>query len=420
MKEITAILLGAGDRGTIYARYGIDNPGKMKIVAVAEPIKEYRERIATWHNIPPEMCFDDYRPLLEKGKIADCAIIATQDNMHYNPTIRAIDLEYDILLEKPISPSLNECLDIAKKADERGVIFALCYVLRYTQFFRIIKKLIDDGKIGKLISIQYAEDISFWHFAHSFVRGNWRNSKESSPLILAKSCHDMDILNYLAGANPSQVFSFGDLTHFNGESAPLGSGTRCNDCSVRNSCSYDATRFYLKDKEEKDVLWPTITISPNRSLSARAEALRTGPYGKCVYRCDNDVVDNQICAIKYENGVTASFALSAFTKKMGRQIKIMGSHGEIVGYRSPTYGLKIKLNEFKDYITEEEVLDISPEDTSDYSGNKMLMDEFTDAVRMHNSKKRIPARNTIMSHVLAVASEKSRIENRVVNINEYK
>ena len=429
MREVTAIIIGAGDRGLGYAEFGVKNPGQMKIVGVAEPRKDRREKVAAWYNIPEDMCFDDYNPLLAKGKVADMAIIATQDNMHYDPTMRAIDLGYDILLEKPIAPTLDECIEIAKAADDKGVIFSLCYVLRYTQFYRKIKEIIDSGKIGRLINIQHIENIGFWHYVHAFVRGHWRNSEESCPMILAKCCHDMDILNYLVGANPAKVSSFGDLTYFKEENAPAGSTDRCTDnCELRDGCPYSAARLYLREENPENVGWPADVVTPDKTLEGRIKALETGRYGKCAWRSDNNVADNQVCVMNYENGVNVSFTASAFSRHISRETKVMGSHGEIVGHLGED-GAIIDLSEFKQFnfagavgaqAAKERVMSIRVEDMHGHGGGDMvLMKDFVDLVRDRDPALISAAKNTIMSHVLAFAAEKSRLENRVVNIDEY-
>ena len=195
-------------------------------------------------------------------------------------------------------------------ARKRGKVLSVCHVLRYTPFFSKIKELLDKGCIGRLISIQHNENVGYWHYAHSFVRGNWRNSEDSSPMILAKSCHDMDIMLWLAGADCRSISSYGSLTHFKSENAPEGAPYRCMDgCPVQNECPYYAPRLYLTENTS----WPTSVISADTGIEARTKALREGPYGRCVYRCDNNVVDHQVVAIEFKNDVTAVFTMSAFT-----------------------------------------------------------------------------------------------------------
>lgn len=424
MKEVTAILIGAGSRGTEYASYGVSHPGELKIVAVAEPVKERRNRVAEWYGISGDMQFDDYPELLAKGKIADCAVIATQDRMHFEPAMAAMELGYDILLEKPMSPSLDECIAMAKKAEEKGVLLSLCYVLRYTPMYRKIKELIDAVEIGRLIAIQHSENVGFWHQAHSFVRGNWRNSSSSCPMILAKSCHDMDILYYLVGAAPVSVASFGGLNWFKKESAPEDAAERCVDCKYSGKCPYDATGLYLGENTS----WPVDVITTDISYEGRVRALRTGPYGRCAYRCDNDVVDNQVSIITFANGVHVSFTMCAFTHDITRCTRVMGSHGEIIAEMDGAGEVKLYKFENAEFMNPDPknrpaCIDVpvnAGEDVFGHGGGDMIMmREFTAAVREHRSELLSSARDAVYSHIMAFAAEKGRLENRVVNISGY-
>lgn len=230
MKKITAALLGAGMRGEMaYASYALSHPDEIQFVAVAEPDRTKRERFRELHSIPEEMCFQGWEELLEKPRLADALLVCTQDSMHYEPSIKALKAGYHLLVEKPMSPNPLECIRMGELARERQRVFSVCHVLRYTPFFSTIKKLLAEGRIGKLVSIQHNENVGFWHQAHSFVRGNWGNSGKSSPMILAKCCHDMDILLWLVGAQCKRLSSFGSLMHFRKEEAPEGAPMRCLD-----------------------------------------------------------------------------------------------------------------------------------------------------------------------------------------------
>lgn len=433
MKEIKAILIGAGDRGEMYGTYAFEENSGMKLVAVAEPVEARRLRVQKAHNLPDDMVFESWEDVLKAGKLADLAIIATQDKMHFEPTMQAIELGYDILLEKPISPSLDECLKMAKAADEKGVLFTTCYVLRYTQMFKKMKEYIDAGKIGNLVNLQHIEGVGFWHMAHAFVRGHWQNSDESAPIILAKCCHDMDIMNFLVGSNPAKVQSFGSLNFFNEKNAPEGSTDYCiNGCAVRETCPYDSVRLYLKDGKREEAIWPCETVSPDdTSIAGRTNALKTTKWGKCVFKSDNNVMDNQIVNVQYENGVNASFTMSAFTKDIGRNIRALGTHGELVGVVGEQ-GMKLTYYDFTkfDFITEvnwdrlpaDVLMDVDLKDLHGHGGGDFaMMAEFLQAIRDKDTKPYVSAADTVMSHVLAFAAEKSRIEGRVVDItNEYK
>ena len=312
-------LIGAGQRGNIYAEYAYSNR-KAEISAIVEPNKERRTIAARHYNVKPEMVFDQINDFFALGKVCDAVIIASMDRDHYKEVIPALEIGYDILLEKPISPSPVECLKIQKKANELERKVIVCHVLRYTPFFSSIKDIIDSGELGKIVSIQHNENIGNFHMAHSFVRGNWRNSALSSPLIMQKSCHDMDILTWLTGSEAKTISSFGDLRFFKESNAPENSAERCLDCKVADRCRFDAKKAYLPIRGE----WPATVVGTDQTEEGLLENLKTSPYGRCVYRCDNDVCDNQVTLIQFKNGVTVTFNLSAFTNKMSRTLKIMG------------------------------------------------------------------------------------------------
>ncbi|MCK4848135.1 MAG: Gfo/Idh/MocA family oxidoreductase, partial [Candidatus Heimdallarchaeota archaeon] len=243
---ISAVLCGAGNRGKdVYGVYALQHPKDIVFVAVAEPNPVRRNEFATAHNIESQRCFESWEELLEQPKMADVAFITTQDQLHTQPTLKALEMGYHVLLEKPMAATLEECLLLTKKADECELELRIAHVLRYTPFFRKIKDLISTGRIGDVITIDLRENVSYYHYAHSFVRGNWNNLVKSSPMILAKSCHDMDILYWLVGVPVKYISSFGSLLHFRSENAPSGASGRCLGCPAATSCKYYAPRLYI-------------------------------------------------------------------------------------------------------------------------------------------------------------------------------
>ncbi len=291
----------------LYASY-IAKSGRADICAVAEPDAGRRNDAAKALGIPDSLCFESEDALWEKGKIADAAIIASMDRDHYRQVIRALELGYDLLLEKPISPDPAECVAIARKAKETGRKVVVCHVLRYTPFFSTLKEILDGGALGRVISVLHEENIGNFHMAHSFVRGNWSRSKESSPIIMQKSCHDMDILVWLTGSRASGISSVGRLNYFKPENAPAGGTERCCSCPVEKDCRYSAYKCYLPLMGA----WPATVLSGVQTEDALRDAIKDGPFGRCVYRAGNDVCDNQQTLIQFENGITASFSMSAF------------------------------------------------------------------------------------------------------------
>ncbi|MEE0928903.1 MAG: Gfo/Idh/MocA family oxidoreductase, partial [Acutalibacteraceae bacterium] len=293
MKKIKAILIGAGGRGTCYTSYMAKMPEMFQVVAVAEPIDSRRENIRKVHNIPEEMCFTDYKPLLELGKIVDLAIIATMDRDHFEPAMMAIDLKYDLLLEKPITPTPAECVKLTENAKKNNVRVVICTVLRYTQIFNHLKEIIDSGKLGEIMSINHEECVGNVHQSHSFVRGNWGNSERSSVMLLQKSCHDIDILQWLLGKKCLKVQSFGTLSYFVEKNAPAGAPNYCvQGCPAAETCPYNAIKLYYDDKDN-DWFRGAATREDNPTDEQVMKAISETLYGKCVYKCDNDVVDHQ-------------------------------------------------------------------------------------------------------------------------------
>ena len=326
MKQFTAIVIGAGLRGIAYTDGMKDMPNEFKVVGVAEPVEDRRNYIQEKHGIAPENVYDDWKGILSREKMADVAIIATMDRDHYAPTMAAIEKGYHILLEKPISPVPKECLEIAAAAEKKGVHIIVCHVLRFTPFFTTLKKAIDDGLIGKLHSIVHAEYVGNVHQSHSFVRGNWRSSTESSPMLLQKSCHDMDILQWLVGGECTKVQSFGDLSYFTPANRPEGAADRCIDCSVRETCPYNAVKLYPAES----AWFPcAATKKINPTQADIDDALANSRYGECVFLGKNDVVDHQVVNLQFDNDVTVSFTMTAFSTG-GRSIVLMGTGGQLI------------------------------------------------------------------------------------------
>lgn len=412
MKQVTAILIGAGARGQVYARYAQEHPEELRIVAVADPKADRRELVCHTYDIPDAQAFESWEKLLARPQMADAALICTLDDMHTEPTLAALNRGYHVLLEKPMSNSEEECKAIAAAASQAQRVLSICHVLRYTPFYRTIKRLIDDGEIGEVASLSQIENVGYWHHAHSFVRGNWRNSEKSSPMILQKSCHDMDIFVWLCGQRCVRVSSFGSLQYFNEAHAPKGAPERCTDgCPYNESCPYDAKKIYLSD----NVGWPTDMLTTDMSLEGRLKALKEGPYGRCVYRCDNDVVDRQVVALEFENGVVASFTMTAFTTDMARQLKVCGTKGQITADMNTNTVILHRFDEASPRIIELE----TPPQTNNYGhggGDYYLMRDFVRAVQNEGTANLSSAQVSLQSHLICFAAERSRIEKRVIEL----
>ncbi|UKS29292.1 Gfo/Idh/MocA family oxidoreductase [Paenibacillus sp. HWE-109] len=402
MQKVTAILLGAGNRGAqSYAPYALNYPHELDIIAVAEPDEERRAAFTAAHQIAAEHAFSDWEQLLAQPKLADIAIICTQDQMHYHPTLQALALGYHVLLEKPMSPSPEECVEMELMAKKHNRLLTICHVLRYTAFWTAMKRVIEDGKIGQIVNIQLNENVGNMHMAHSFVRGNWSNSDTSSPMILAKSCHDMDILSYIMDEPCEVVSSFGSLMHFTAENAPAGAPERCLDgCPAEATCQYYAPKYYLGTGRGWAGKFTTDT-----SLEGIIEALGTTPYGKCVYRSNNNVVDHQVVNMAFASGATAMFSMCGFTRDNTRILQIMGTKGDIRG--------NMEEHEFTihDFITNEKTtVRVEASHEGHNGGDAGIMRSFLREVRSYaGGESESSASVSVRSHLMAFAAEESRL-----------
>lgn len=418
---ITVAISGLGGRGKdTYAKCQHLFPERMKIVAIADIVPEKVEEVRREYHVAEEMCFESAEKMLEQEKLADVMFICTQDRQHYDHAMKALERGYDLLLEKPISPVLSQCREIEAAARKFGRKVVVCHVLRYTPFYQFLHETISSGKIGEIATIQAVENVGYWHQAHSFVRGNWRNSDLSSPMILQKSCHDMDILLWLSGKRCKYISSFGSLMHFRPENAPAGSAERCMDCTVREQCPYDAYKIYITREgtgvRHGNTGWPANIVVANPTEERMQEALKTSPYGRCVYHCDNDVVDHQVVNMEMEDGSSMSFTMSAFNNG-GRTIKIMGTRGEILG------DMNAKRVEITVFGQETEVVDISKL-SNDFSGhgggdNRLVLD-LLDMVEGKDGQALTSIEKSVESHYMALAAEYSRLHHgQVMDVAEF-
>ncbi len=413
----TAILLGAGQRGAdVYGSFALEFPSELRFVAVADINEVRRREFQQQHNIPDDMAFSTWEDLLKKEKLADAAFICTQDSMHYKPTKAAIKKGYHILLEKPMSNDAKECVRMGELSQKHQRILSVCHVLRYTPFFSKLKEIINSDKIGNVVSLQQIENVAYWHQAHSFVRGNWNNSKVSSPMILSKACHDMDIILWLVGSDCKKISSFGNLMHFKSQNAPGGAPERCLDgCIHKNDCAYYAPDLYIKsDSWESKVLRKVVNI--DTSDESLMEALRTGPYGRCVYHCDNDVVDHQVVNMEFKSGATASFTMCAFTCDTGRTLKIMGTKGQIsADLTSSEIVVQTFLNNTR------ETINLNVSDSGHSGGDFAIVRDFLNQLKIGSVDSGITsAKISVQSHLMSLAAEKSRLENTVIDLDIFK
>lgn len=323
---LTVAVLGFGGRGNVYTQNFAVNG--IKIKAVCDPDEKRRQLAAKF----TDSLYDDENAFFAAGKLADLLVIATMDSLHYRQVMRALDLGYDILLEKPIALDAQQCRDIEQKAKEKNCKVVVCHVLRYAPFFQKIKELISSGEYGRVMSLQMTESVGYYHFAHSYVRGNWRNKETSAPVILAKSCHDLDIIQWLVDSKCTKLSSFGSTSLFKEDCAPAGSTPRCRDCDCRDSCVFDCYKIYTNPEYERIAgLARHGHLGSRQEEIARALSEDGNLYGRCVYCCDNNVFDNQVVNMEFQNGAHAQFMLTAFTEVLSRSIRVCCEKGEIYG-----------------------------------------------------------------------------------------
>ena len=414
---VTVITLGAGGRGNVYGNYGIQFPKELDIVGVAEPISIRNERYTKKHNISEENRFDTWEHVFDRPKFADAVIISTPDNLHYGPCMKALEMGYDVLLEKPIAPSEKECLDILNLANKTGRIVAVCHVLRYAPYFIKLREMIQSGSVGKLISIQHLEPIEHIHMSHSYVRGNWHNSKETTPIILAKSCHDLDILRWMIGKPCKSIAAYGSLKWFKKENAPEGSTNRCSDgCAVEATCPYSALKIYNDPNG-----WSSVFDLPDDTSKHKEyilEQLKTTNYGRCVYKMENDQPDHYVTSMEFEDKITANFSMEAFTSYHGRRTRIMGSHGDITGDMTEfthTEFLTGKVTKWD--VTIDENKNSGYQGSGHGGGDWGLVTDWINAVKKQDPNlltSTIDA--SVESHIMGFMAEKSRETNQIIPI----
>lgn len=425
-KKITVALAGLGSRGKdTYAHAAEAYPEKMEITAIADINPQKVRMVAEKYHIPAERCYSSVEEMLKEDRLADVMFITTQDRQHVGHAIPALEKGYHILLEKPISPELEECREIVKVAKrcERKVV--VCHVLRYTPVYRKVKEILDSGVLGDIVNIVASENVGWYHMAHSFVRGNWRNSDLSSPMILQKCCHDMDLYLWLADKQCESLSSFGSTYLFKKENAPEGCAERCLDgCKVKDSCPYDAEAIYLDDQRigarNGNKCWPLDVVIEVPTPEAIEKALKSGPYGRCVYHCDNNVVDHQIINMNMTDGSTMSFAMSGLTADFARHAQFCGTKGEMK-VTMGSWDLDEDMIEVSVYGPEmkKEVIPAADlaEDFSGHGGGDLIMvEEFIDILlgNREESPSITSLEKSVESHYCALAAEQSRLQGGAV------
>ena len=418
-KVFTVSIIGCGSRGCdTYGQIMYKDKNHFKIVSLCDTDSERLKRYGALFGVDQDLLFDNEQRFFEK-KRSDVLVIATQDRDHVRMCIRAMELGYQILMEKPISPVKEELEDLLTAHKKYKNIVVVCHVLRYAPAFVKVKELLDSGAIGRLVMIEALEQVAYWHQAHSFVRGNWRDDTSTSPMIMQKCCHDLDLLQYYAASAAQTVYSVGNLTFFTSDNKPKGAATRCKDCRYIESCPYSAEHIYVQRWKEFGCpadYWPfnVIAESPLTEEKLRT-AYENGQYGRCVFDCDNNVVDNQSVTVMFQNGVKASLTMTAFTYESCRKYTFHGTYGEI------------RLDEDRDLLsitrfgkkTEEFKISELVTEISSFGhggGDYGLIHSFYNVLTGKGTAE-TSLEKSVESHFMALAAEQSRKSGRAINIH---
>lgn len=345
--------------------------------------------------------------------MAPALICALPDREHADATAEALYAGYDVLLEKPMAVTPDDCVRMVAASEESGRLLMISHVLRYTPFFSALHRIIESGRLGEIVAVEQRENVAFWHMAHSYVRGNWSKVERSAPMILAKCCHDLDILVWNMATNPVvRVHSFGSLTEFRRRNAPVGAPDRCLDgCPAAETCAYYAPRIYLGDNTG----WPVNTITADRSYEGRRTALETGPYGRCVYRCDNDAVDHQVVSMEHTDGAVITLIVHGHSDEEVRTMRYDGTRATLKG----RFGVTSQISIHDHLSGAVERIDVGPGRGGHGGGDEGLMSAFLSAVR-GGSGALTDARMSLESHLLAFAAEHSRSTNSVVEMEAFR
>jgi predicted dehydrogenase len=415
---LEVVMVGAGNRGfRAYGAFALEFPSRLQFVAVAEPDRDRRERFAATHGIPAERQFASWEQLASRPPVAAAALNATMDRMHRPSTLGLLESGYDILLEKPIAESPEACVELAETAERLGRKLQVCHVLRYAPFFRAIHDVVVGGRLGDLVSIDWRENLVYWHFVHSFVRGNWSKTATSGPMLLSKCCHDLDLLVWIVGSGCEQIASFGSQRHFGAEHLDFDPPQRCLDgCPRADDCLHYAPRVYLDRLAENPNSFSVGAITLDHTPEGIMHALRTGPYGRCAYRCDNDVVDHQVVSMQFPAGLGVTLTMQGASHVEGRTARIDGTRATLLANESRN---EIKLIDHRTGSTT--LLDLPTGARGGHGGGDFgLLDAFIDSLAGHDNRVRTSARESVESHLMAFAAEEARLSARVVDMQAYR
>ncbi|NOU73743.1 gfo/Idh/MocA family oxidoreductase [Paenibacillus sp. LMG 31458] len=413
---ITAVIVGAGHRSLIYASYAQTHPDQLQIVGVVDPDPIRRKLTAKQFDLQDTNCFESVEQLVSKPKIADAVINGTMDDQHVETTIPLLQAGYDVLLEKPIATSEESMLKLYQVAKENKRTVMICHVLRYAPFYKAIREVVATGRIGEIINVQAAEHVSYHHMAVAYIRGKW-NSMETckSSMLMSKCCHDLDVISWMIGEQPSKVSSFGSLMHFKPEKAPEGAGFRCLvDCKIEETCAYSARKHYIDQRRWGIYVWDNNHLGVTPTEEEKLDILKTSsPYGRCVWHCDNDVVDHQSVVMEFENGCTATHNMIGATSRPCRNIHIIGTKGEIQGVLEDGYFVVRHPDATVGHEYSEERVAVIVTNDSHGGGDLLLVEDFIKVLQGETpSISSTSLEKSIHGHQIGFAAEHSRLENK--------
>ncbi len=435
MKKLKVILIGAGNRGNSYSKLMVAHPDMYEVVGVAEPIKVRNDNIKNMFNIPEENCYESWEQILDRPKFADYALIATQDAMHFDPAMKALELGYDLMLEKPMTPTPEQSRMITETAERLGRKVVICHVLRYTKLYKGVKQVLDSGRLGDIVSVQWLEPVGHKHMSHSFVRGHWSNKEESAPMILAKSCHDLDAIQWLIGKKCEKLSSFGSLMYFRKENKPEGAPERCIDgCPHEATCPYDTKKLYLGERPWGGNWFRSAATDKVVPTDEEVmDAMRNTQYGKCVFSCNNNVVDHQVVNMFFEGGTTVSMTMSGPSPDgAGRMFKFFCTKGTLeVGGNNNIISitefskhegpyLMNKVTEEIDVTRVEDTNGISLESGHGGGDGGIVAAIYEDFNGVYEGCSLSTARDSYRNHLLSWAAEESRLAGgKVIDLDEF-
>lgn len=411
----TAVIVGGGHRSVIYADYALKHPEALKITGIADPNPERRKMCRERYGFPAENCFENADELAKRGKIADAVINGTMDHQHFETAVPLLKCGYDMLLEKPFAVSKEEMDALYAVVKETGSKVMICHVLRYAPFYLSIKEKLLQGEIGDILNIQMAEHVSYHHLSTSYVRGKWANSDVcKTSMLLAKSCHDIDLMMwFMQPTLPKTVSSVGSIFQFKPENAPAGAGTRCTiDCPLVDSCRYSSKNLYLEHPNRWECYaWADLEHKKDATTADRIASFNNGnPYNRCIYKCDNNVVDHQSVLLDFDSGATGTFNMVGGTAKSMRKIHIVGTLGEIYGVMEDNKYTLSKISALAESGFEDEIADLSEEDTEGHGGgDEALIRDFVEYLKTGKQSISCTAiENSIAGHLTVFLADRSR------------